>query len=156
MATELPRLSDKPKLFADCCAGLSRPMLKTLESRLPQHPATVLSIGCGSGLLEELLLCATDDKVNVFGVEVPAGVNKYLPQDRLLRVPCTASLHPEAWLASTLLFVYPRQPALLRRYAESFVHGALEQVVWLGHRSDWPEIQEVLTPNFNKVEVVEV
>ncbi len=149
-------VSDEPKLFPGCCAGLSRPMLKTLASRLPRHPAMVLSIGCGSGLLEGLLLLLdTDEKVNVYGVEVAACVNKHLPERRLLRVPSTSSLHPEAWLASTLLFVYPRQPTLLTRYIENFVHGALEQVVWFGHRSDWPEIEDVLTSYFNGIEVVE-
>ncbi|KAK1080852.1 hypothetical protein LTR33_005188 [Friedmanniomyces endolithicus] len=148
-------LSDEPKLFPDCCAGLSRPMLKTMASRLPQHPALVLSIGCGSGLLEGLLLLVTDEQVNVLGVEVASCVNKHLPERRLLRVQSTSSLHPEALLASTLLFVYPRQPTLLTRYMETFYQGALEQVVWLGHRSDWPEIEDVLTPFFDEIEVVE-
>jgi len=155
MAVEMDGLADEPKLFPDCCAGLSRPLLKTLASRLPHHPAMVLSIGCGSGLLEGLLLLDGDEQVNVFGVEVAACGSKHLPERRLLRVPSTSSLHPEAWLASTLLFVYPRQPTLLARYMETFLSGALEQVVWLGHRSDWPEIEDVLASFFHEIEAVE-
>ncbi|KAK3114044.1 hypothetical protein LTR53_008008 [Teratosphaeriaceae sp. CCFEE 6253] len=142
MAVPLDRLTDQPVYFADCCAGISWPLLNVLATRLPQHPATVLSIGCGSGLLESLLLLASD--CNVYGVDVLPCVNRHLPPDRLLRVPCTNSLHPEAWLASSLMFVYPRAPSLIFRYLDSFLDGALERVVWLGFRDDWQAVQKVL------------
>ncbi|KAK4895904.1 hypothetical protein LTR27_006075 [Elasticomyces elasticus] len=155
MPAELDRLDDKPVFFPGCCAGLSKPMLKTIANRLPQNPAMVLSIGCGSGLLEGMLLLSRIKDLNIFGVEVPPCINKYLPDERMLRVPCTASLHPDAWLASALLFVYPRKPSLLSNYMDNFVDGALEQVVWLGPRNDWPEIHEVLKSYFYMIETVE-
>jgi hypothetical protein len=155
MATALSKLTDQPAHFSDCCAGLSWPLLETLASRLPQSPALVLSIGSGSGLLEGLLLEATEGELNVYGVEVPPCVNKHLPEGRLLRVPCTASLHPDALLASALIFVYPRKASLVANYIDSFADGAVEQVVWLGHRSDLPEIQQILESAFYKMELVE-
>lgn len=155
-ATALGRLTDdEPIHFADCCAGISWPLLETLATHMPQNPALILSVGCGSGLLESMLLLATNGEVNVFGVEVPGCINKHLPEDRLLRVPCTASLHPDAMLASALMFVYPRQPDLVASYVNGFLDGAVEQVLWLGHRNDWPEIDLILRPAFGKLEFIE-
>lgn len=155
MATALSELSDEVVRFPDCCAGISRPLLETLANRLPQKPAFILSIGSGSGLLEAMLLRATDGNLDIHGVEVSRCVNKHLPEDRLLRVPCTASMHPDAILASALLFVYPRKPSLIANYLDGFLDGALEQVVWVGHRCEAREIQELLLVKFSKLELVE-
>lgn len=151
----LRRLGQRPSHFADCCAGISWPLLEALAARLPGAPALVLSIGCGRGLLEALLLRATDAQVNVAGVEVACAVTPYLPDARLLRVPRTASTHPAAARAAALLFVYPRSVSLIARYLEGFSHGALALVVWLGHRSDWPDVEAVLRPACGRLERVE-
>jgi hypothetical protein len=153
--SKLGRLSEKPVFFSDCCAGISWPLLQILASRLPQHPAEVLSVGCGSGLLESILLDATEENINILGVEVPPCLNIHLPEKRLLRVPCTASLHPDAWLASTLMFVYPRQMSLIASYLDNFLDGALEQAVWFGQRSDWPEVRPILEKSFCNIELVD-
>ena len=58
-----------------------------------------------NGLLEALLLSASKGNLNLYGVEVPSCVNKYLPETRLLRVPGTSSVHEHVVLATTLLFV---------------------------------------------------
>jgi hypothetical protein len=154
-AEALGKLRNEPVHFGGCCAGISWPLLETLTTRLPEQPNLILSVGCGGGLLEALLLKATDSNLNIVGVEVPPCVNEHLPEDRLLRVPCTASLHPDALLASTLMFVYPRKPSLIANYLDQFQGGAVEQVIWLGHRSDWPDVETILKSAFYKLEIIE-
>ncbi|RMY47706.1 hypothetical protein D0863_15572 [Hortaea werneckii] len=149
------QLCTSPKHFADCCVGISQPLLATLASRLPRSPALILSIGSGSGLLEAMLLKHSEKPLDVFGVEVSSCVNKHLPPDRLAKVPSTTSLHPDAMLASSLMFVYPRMPALLTAYLDAATGGALEQVVWLGHRSDWPDFESVMRSKSSSIDVVE-
>ena len=60
---------------ADLCPAVSKPLLDTLVDRLPRSPALTLSVGCGSGLLEALILEAgyrnPKNAVNICGVEVP-------------------------------------------------------------------------------------
>ena len=154
MATILSKLTDEPVLFPDCCVGLSLPLLETLVTRLPVQPAIVLSVGSGTSYLEALLL-QTSGQLNIFGVEVPTCINKYLPQERVLEVQDTASIHPDAMLASTLMFVYPRQPSLIAKYLESSIDGALEQVIWLGHRNDWADFEMPLRAAFCDLDIVE-
>ncbi|KAI7537162.1 hypothetical protein KC331_g11068 [Hortaea werneckii] len=149
------QLCTSPKHFADCCVGISQPLLATLASRLPPSPALILSIGSGSGLLEAMLLKHSEKPLDLFGVEVSSCVNKHLPPDRMARVPSTASLHPDAMLASSLMFVYPRMPALVTAYLDASTGGALEQVVWLGHRSDWLDFESVMSSRSSSVDIIE-
>lgn len=151
----LEALRGEPVYFSDCCAGISWPLLEILAERLPQAPALTLSVGCGSGRLESMLLRATDQLVNVVGVEVSSCSSFHLPADRLLRVPSTSSMHREAWTASALMFVYPRSPALVQRYVDSSRVGALEQVVWLGPRRDWEDYSTAFSNAFQAVDVLE-
>lgn len=156
----LEDLGDVPAHFADCCVALSRPLVQAIADRLPKAPATILSIGSGSGLLESLLLQYRDtigDEtfLDLYGVEVPTCVNKYLPEDRLLRVPSTHSVYHDAVFASTLIFVCPRQVNLLAQYLNACLNGALEKVLWLGHRSDWMDMEKVISTAFGSIEYFE-
>lgn len=153
-AQTLNELDDEPRHFPDCCAGISKPLLATLRDRLPPSPNTVLSVGSGCGLLEALLLHVAGDSLNLYGVEVRSCANKHLPPDRLIRVSGTTALHPDAILASSLMFVYPRQPDLVAAYLDAAMGGALEQVVWIGHRNDWAEYEGLLQTHFHKIELV--
>jgi hypothetical protein len=153
--TALEDLGDEPEHFSDCCVGISKPLVKALLDRLPSEQALILSIGSGSGLLEHLLLQASHQTLNVYGVEVPTCINVHLPPERLLRVPCTHSLHPDALFASALMFVYPRKSELITSYIEAFLDGALEKIIWFGHRTDWPADEKVLLRAFVSVEVIE-
>ncbi|KAI0467320.1 hypothetical protein F4859DRAFT_274989 [Xylaria cf. heliscus] len=107
---------------------------KPLEPEPEPEPALVLSIGSGTGLLEQLL----DDYLNhdhraslssnsarnwrVEGVEVNPAVNIYLPEDRINHVLGTwAVLETRAREAAALMFVYPRDGALVRRYIDAFM-----------------------------------
>ncbi len=145
--------------YADLCPGISKPLVNMLVDRLPQSSALTLSIGCGSGLLEAILLHAADvdhgKQLNLFGVEVPDCAITHLTPDRVLRVPNTMSLHDDAILASTLMFVYPRQAKLIRMYIDAAVDGALEQLIWLGHRSDWAEAELLLLAAFSKIQCID-
>ncbi|KAI1365116.1 hypothetical protein F5Y08DRAFT_304905 [Xylaria arbuscula] len=129
----------------------------------------VLSIGSGTGLLEELLHrylnsgvrdrgdevssssaatspptpTAAADGWRVEGVEVNHTMNIHLPEDRINHVSGTwAILEARARTVSVLMFVYPRDGALVRRYIDAFMmrEGASVQLVlWLGPKCDWEE-----------------
>ena len=158
-AATVDRLGVKPEHFPDCCAGVSRPLMHAIIDRLPQDPALILSVGSGSGRFEAVLLeVALVDRARVLhlrGVEVPPCINRHLDKDRVFRVPCTMSLHPEAFFASAWLFVYPRRASLVAKYLDAFTDGAMEMVSWLGHRNDWPEMESVLLAAFIKLECID-
>lgn len=152
MAALWDRLSDTPVHFPDCCPAISRPLLQTILDHLPAGPALTLSIGCGSGLLEAALLHVCNEisgpRIDLRGVEVDSCPSKHLPPELVARVQSTTSLYPDAVLATALLFVYPRQPTLLGSYFDACSDGVLETVVWLGHRSDWPDFEGQIRRRF--------
>lgn len=141
--TDLRDITEEPQHFAGCCVGISRPLIALLLQLLPPKPATVISIGCGTGLLELLLLDASHGTLDLHGIEVSEQVNKYLPSSNLQVVPSDASLWPDAWLASAWLFVYPHKPALVASYLKELGGGAVEKVVWLGPANDWPDYEPI-------------
>ncbi|KAI0190708.1 hypothetical protein EV127DRAFT_78932 [Xylaria flabelliformis] len=141
--TSLPLLTHEPTRHPGCCLSLSEPLLAiigTLLDSIPHldnrshdghkpEPALILSIGSGTGLLEELLHVHlnNDDHVSVKnwrveGVEVNPAVNIYLPEDRINHVLGTwAVLDTRAHEATVLMFVYPRDGALVHRYIDAFM-----------------------------------
>ena len=151
----LAQLTDEPKHYAGCCLAISEPLLQALLSTLPRGSDLVFSVGCGSGLLEGLLLHASGSEVNLFGIEVTSCPCTFLPSKRVLRVSDTRALHPDAILASVLVFVYPRVPALVASYIDTCASGALDRLVWLGHRSDWADSEKNIYDSFADVKVVE-
>ncbi|KAI1751055.1 hypothetical protein F4782DRAFT_506610 [Xylaria castorea] len=151
---DLPLLTLEPTRHPGCCLSLSEPLLATIRTLLDSaphlnkksydghkpelepepEPALILSIGSGTGLLEELLhvYLNNDDHLSinsnsaenwrVEGVEVNAAVNIYLPEDRINHVLGTwAVLETRAREAAALMFVYPRDGALVRRYINAFM-----------------------------------
>lgn len=93
--------------------------------------------------------------LDLYGVEVPLTVNRHLPEQRMLRVSSTASTHPDAMSTSSLLFVYPRQPALIASYIDASLDGSLESIVWLGHKNDYHDYAPLLQTSFHTVELIE-
>lgn len=151
-------LHDKPRHLPELCCGVSQPLMGLLLDHLPTDGSLVLSIGCGSGLLEAMLLRAARTSgraLGLSGVEVPSCVVHYLTAESVLRVAGTRDLHPEAMLATTLMFVYPRKPALVASYIKDCSNGALECVVWIGPSSDWQDSQHLLSRTFTDVKVWE-
>jgi len=155
MAAFLQELGNKPRHFSDCCPAVSRPLLDALLEALPASPALTLSIGCGNGFLEGLLLALSQTEPRktliLRGVEVPSCVNKHLPETHLLRVLSTTSLHADAMLATALMFVYPRSASLVAGYLEGVLQGALETAIWLSHESDWPDFEQHFARSFDSV-----
>jgi len=154
MQAPLTDIGDEPQQFAGCCLAISKPFLQALASALPRDPDLILSVGCGSGFLESLLLQLLPGELNLFGVEVPSADCEYLPLGRVIKVPGTRALHSDAIVASVLMFVYPRVPQLIASYVSTFADGALEKLVWLGHRSDWADCQKIIYDSFVDVNVV--
>ncbi|SMY19570.1 unnamed protein product [Zymoseptoria tritici ST99CH_1A5] len=143
----LEDLGEEPCMFKDCCCSLSRPLIGALADTLPRSPALVLSIGSGTGLLENLIRQAAGD-ADLYGVEVPSCNNIHLPADRVVRVSTSLELHPDAVLAETLIFCYPRTIQLVDAYLRECVGGALEKVVFISHRDEWPAFRELFLAHF--------
>ncbi|KAI0418214.1 hypothetical protein F5X98DRAFT_122761 [Xylaria grammica] len=151
----LPSLTDEPTRHAGCCPSLSQHLLSTIAALLHSTTAVaattpastgaqsrgpaplVLSVGSGTGLLEELLhaylnqhpptpsAISSSIPWRVEGVEVNPAVNVHLPEDRINHVAGTwAVLESQARDAAALLFVYPRDGALVRRYVDAFMRPA--------------------------------
>jgi len=160
MTTTLPDLTSpgvaSPLRHQSSCASLSLHLLNLLNAVLPHPPSLTLSVGSGPGLLEALLLHqfpsraalipieAPDDhdddddvqpKASFYGVEVK-GVNRFLPNDNVITVPGTWAIAELSKTAEGLLFVYPRQPGLLRSYLG---REGVRVVVWIGPRCDLEE-----------------
>ena len=148
MQATLARVDDEPQQFAGCCLAISKPLLQILLATLPRRPDLILSVGSGSGLLEGMLLHLSRDELNLFGVEVPSCDCAHLSPKQVLRVTSTRSLHPDAILASVLMFVYPRVASLIASYIDACADGALEKLVWLGHRSDWADCEKIVGDSF--------
>lgn len=106
----------------------------------------MFQIGAGSGLLERALL---DHGVNVQAVEVISCPNLYLPEERMLRVPTSSSLHSEAMVADVLLFCYPRAIGLVEQYLSS--QGAADQIILITHRDEWSTYRTLLLAGFKSV-----
>ena len=154
MTKLMDELSESPRQLSDCCAGISKPLIHLLVDRLQRGPGRILSVGCGAGRLEATLIEASGS-LDLYGVEVPSCATKHLPDDRILRVTGTTSVHASAQSASTLMFIYPRDPSLVAKYIAAGVNGGMKQVMWLGHRSDWPDFEPAMVENTGEVELID-
>lgn len=158
-------LGNGPVRHPDCCLSLSSVSLQllaqTFSSNNPTSTTlTVLSIGSGSGLLEALLNAhiqsprptgsSQSAALGIEGVEVQRSsskdpVNKYLPEQAIFSVKGTWAVVSRLWDpdVSALLFVYPRQPALVSEYVKAVVEQdlAVKTAVWLGPMADWVDFE---------------
>src|ERR1700722_20103677 len=69
-----PTLGMSPARHTRCCLSLSRPIVDMIVSHLPATAALALSIGSGSGLLEQLIR-TTNPHLDFYGVEVAGAEN---------------------------------------------------------------------------------
>ncbi|GKU01598.1 hypothetical protein FLAG1_03719 [Fusarium langsethiae] len=156
---DLPQLDPRaaPIRFPDCCLTLSTKLLQILsdifsKTTSSEDKPTVLSIGSGSGLLEAFLLDLQDSSdcdhpsFNVEGVEVQQqgekdAVNKYLPEQAIYTVRGSWDVVSRLQDSdvTSLMFVYPRQPALIFEYTKAIARRGLnvQVIVWLGPMADW-------------------
>ena len=146
----------EPNQHPDCCMTISQSLLKTLAGFLPRLPATVLSIGSGTGLLEALLLELVGESLDIRGVEVSPQVNKYLAEQDMIYVGGTWDLSRQANNADAWVFVYPRDPRLLARYLDLRSHDRLVRIIWLGPRMDWQDYKPIFgASRFSQLTILE-
>jgi hypothetical protein len=132
-----------PTVYGGCCLSLSTNLFMLLQTWLSKEPKLVLSIGCGTGLLEAALVKVM--QMNVEGVEVSSHSGpQHLASNRIHYVGGYRELFPRAIEASSWLWVYPRQPDLFKNYLEQYSEGAVEVIVWLGPKQDWPDYEQIL------------
>lgn len=150
----LPPLSDEPTRYPDFCLSLSTHLIDALTkifsaAAAKSRSSLTLSVGSGSGLLEAYLQSLWSSTpgcdLMIHGLEVQTAdgagpVNRYLPEQNCGTVRGTTQLSSELNSACALLFVYPRDPALVLRYlqaAKDLSNRPLQAVVWLGPRADF-------------------
>ncbi|KAJ5735108.1 uncharacterized protein N7483_000233 [Penicillium malachiteum] len=133
------QLSSSPTRFPDCCLAISSDLISSMVALLPTEPAFTLSIGSGSGLLESLLGYQND--ISVQGVEVGSSVNRYLAEEDMHVVTGAWGIYSFAQQATAWMFVYPREPKLVTKYIDTYGDHAVELIVWLGPRVDWPDYE---------------
>lgn len=150
--------TDHPTAWPDCSLTLSSCLMRAITGLLTRdaaaavsdQPGLVLSVGSGSGLLEAHLqdYWSSDPSVNllVHGVEVRSTEhttpNRYLLFKNRSSVRGTWEVSSRLGLASALVFVYPRQVGLVKRYLDEVARGDevhVHTIVWLGPKSDWDE-----------------
>ncbi|KAJ5458429.1 hypothetical protein N7475_009817 [Penicillium sp. IBT 31633x] len=141
---DLSQISDQllpsPKRFADCCLGISSTLITGITALLPKKPGFTISIGSGSGLLEALIV-HNDQNVTVVGVEVDSTINRYIDEEDMNIVGGGWGLCSIARQAAAWMFVYPRDPNLVTKYIDAFGDQAVDLIVWLGPRVDWPDYE---------------
>jgi hypothetical protein len=136
-AVDTPILGMSRARHPRCCLSLSRPIIDTIVSHLPATAALALSIGSGSGLLEQLIHTA-NPHLELHGVEVAGAENVYLPAEKVHRVVGSWQVCPLGAEANVWMFVYPRSPVLVRSYLDSVSNADhLEIIVWIGPVADW-------------------
>ncbi|KAK8246264.1 hypothetical protein HDK90DRAFT_6596 [Phyllosticta capitalensis] len=151
----LPPLDSIPRHHPDCCLSLSTTFLSTLLDLVSADDCLALSIGSGSGLFEAQLQ-ARAPKICVEGVEVESSINKYLPEESTWNVDGTWDLCPRAQVAHAWIFVYPREPGLIKRYMDMYADGGVKIVVWLGPRLDWEDYEGCFNHDgFEPAEIIE-
>ncbi|CAG7958461.1 unnamed protein product [Penicillium olsonii] len=134
------QLSTEPHRFPDCCLGVSSTLIDHITSILPKKPAFTVSVGSGSGLLEALIV-NRHDNVSVHGVEIGSTVNRYIAEEDMHVVTGGWGLCPAAQQASAWLFVYPRDPKLIKKYIDVYGHQSIDLIIWFGPRVDWPDYE---------------
>ena len=142
-------ITETPRYFPDCCCSISKGLLRTLGNILADASGYVISIGCGSGILEALLSIWLERQTHspILGLEVEGRKITALPENLARYVPGTYAIHPLAEVASIWIFVYPREPGLLRKYLSEYGHREVKKIIWLGPRADWLAFVHVVNEN---------
>ena len=102
---------------------------------MPDAPASVVSIGSGTGLLEALIL-REKPYLSLKAVEVSQSINLYLPSAIVDVVLGTWDISSTVAEAHCWIFVYPRDPRLFKTYVEASVDLYLAMIIWIGPRAD--------------------
>ncbi|KAF8192774.1 hypothetical protein K438DRAFT_1969900 [Mycena galopus ATCC 62051] len=144
----LPTLTASASRHPSSCASLSLPLLDLLDPVLPPPSGLTLSVGSGTGLLEALFLQRHPHRSSpdsFLGVEVAQDrpINRFLPETNTAVVLGTwAVASDKVEHAEGLMFIYPRQPALVRAYLARGTR--VRTVVWIGPRCDVRDFEDVM------------
>lgn len=148
-------LSTDPKHYPNCCLSLSTPLfdmignliVRNVELSNREDSFNLLSIGCGTGFFENALSAYLQQecllKAHVEGVETQSTVIPFLAEEFIHRVKGTWDVLDEIQGIHVLLFVYPREGRLVKRYLEQFYNQATI-AIWLGPQADWTEHEPIL------------
>lgn len=139
-------LDDEPQHYPDCCLSISTRLLQGLANLIEpiatqaEHDVYLISIGCGTGLLEaelsEHLIQRGLRNVRIEGVEVASASAKFLSSAHVHYVPGTWNIYEGAQNANVLMFVYPRTGQLVATYLQQCSRNAA-LAFWLGPRVDF-------------------
>lgn len=151
MLAQLPNLTNKPIQHPDCCASLSPKLLDNIVAVLPRDDASIVSIGCGSGLLEALLL-QKQPKLRMLGIEVASCTIQYLSLEHVRKVSGTWEICADAFKAEVWLFVYPRTIKLVTAYLNSSAASRVRTIIWIGPTRDWADFW----PGFQECDFVDI
>lgn len=142
-----------PTYYPECCLSISEALLSCIARCLREITESVtqkiiiLSVGCGTGFLEAQLTLFLQEcgflGTLVEGVEVTSADVKHLSSELVSRVTGTSSVSHRAGIAEMLLFIYPRDGDLVRRYLTQFDTN-IRLALWLGPWADWIEQKQVL------------
>ena len=138
MPPKLSELSTEPRQHVDCCASLSSTLLANITSHIPREDSFVASIGCGSGLLEALIL-EHRPTLHILGVEVVSCAVRYLPKESVEVVDGSRTLSKKAVEADVWLFVYPRTTTLVEAYVKMAEASPVRTIIWIGPTEDWTD-----------------
>lgn len=154
MKKELPRLSNIPVQYADCCAALSSTLVANLAQSLPAAPALTISIGSGSGILEALIL-RDRPEICLRAIEVSQDINQYLSAKNLQIVSGTWDLCAMAANSIAWIFVYPRDFSLVEKYLQNFGSASVQLLFFLGPKADSSNVKALMENRAWKREAIE-
>lgn len=151
------QLSAHPKHDPNCCLGLSTRLFEVLKGILVQRVKEregekiikLMSVGCGTGLFEAELSSYLRQQcldVCIYGAETQSATTTFLSNDLVRRVSGTWDILEDIESAHVLIFVYPRDGRIVRKYLERFCDD-ITAAIWLGPRADWAEHEVILQDN---------
>ncbi|UPL01577.1 hypothetical protein LCI18_012511 [Fusarium solani-melongenae] len=153
---ELPSLQDTPVRHPNCCLSFSSKLIEIL-TRI--FSSTANPDGTSTALLLAHVKAKDDSgatSFNVEGVEVQQlsgkpPVNRYLPEQAIYTVRGTWDVvsrlqDPDV---TALMFVYPRQPALVTEYMKAIAEKnlSIQTIIWLGPMADWDVFEPCFVAN---------
>lgn len=141
----LPELTKQPSRYPGSCIFLSTDVVGLFCSAIPPKPSMTLSVGSGTGLLEAIVGKAKPTcTIECVEVESLRTEGKYVAQNRFHYVQGTWATCQRAQYASMWLFVFPRDPKLLKKYVDLNGDGQVRSILWLGPREDWPMFKDAV------------
>lgn len=145
---ELPLLSQDLAKYPGLCMFLSSQVITSLTGFLPTEPLLTLSIGSGTGLLEAILSESGKHGIECVEVESYRHTPKYMQDSAMHYVRGTWETSPRALDAQVWLFIFPREPELLRKYVAAYGDGNVEHILYIGPRGDLEAFRNAINSSY--------